>query len=303
MATHTNGQTNGHSNGQAKRAVRIAGASGGFSDRQRAIASVAKLDIDVIVGDWLSECTMSLHGVEKQQREQLKAEGKWDEIKNDAGLYDPTFMENLSPALKDIATKGIKVAVNAGASDTDKLAKIVEEEVKRQDLDLKVAYVEGDEVTATLKKMVKEGEPFPSLMTGKPLKDWGYEPLSAQCYLGGAGIAEALNAGADIVICGRVSDAAPSVGAGMWWHGWNRQKDFDQIAGSLVCGHLIECAAYVCGGMFAAVFKGASTEHPQAITVASNRSWEDARILDIQSRSWRRTAHAPSPRSQIPEER
>jgi hypothetical protein len=36
----------------------------------------------------------------------------------------------------------------------------------------------------------------------------------------------------------------------MYWHGWDRHKDFDQIAGSLICGHLIECAAYVTGGYF-----------------------------------------------------
>lgn len=70
-----------------------------------------------------------------------------------------------------------------------------------------------------------------------------------RCYLGGAGIAEALRNGADIVICGRVADAAPTVGASMWWHGWQRD-DFDEIAGSLIAGHLIECAAYVCGGYF-----------------------------------------------------
>jgi hypothetical protein len=84
-------------------------------------------------------------------------------------------------------------------------------------------------------------------MTGEALKDWSYTPIYAQCYLGGAGIAEALQQGADIVICGRVADAAPAVGAGMYWHGWDRQKAWDQIAGSLICGHLIEYAAYVCG--------------------------------------------------------
>ena len=73
---------------------------------------------------------------------------------------------------------------------------------------------------------------------------------SFRCYLGGAGIAEALRQGADIVICGRVADAAPTIGASMWWHGWNRDKDFDQVAGSLIAGHLIECSSYVCGGYY-----------------------------------------------------
>ncbi|KAH8680030.1 hypothetical protein BGZ60DRAFT_445451 [Tricladium varicosporioides] len=230
-----------------KRAVRIAGASGGFSDRQRAISSLAKLDVDVIIGDWLSECTMTLHGAQKVDNESLRAQGKL--MEEPMGLFDPTFLDNLGPALPDISRKGIKVAVNAGACDTALLAQQVTDEVKRQGMNLKVAYVEGDEVTDAVNRLIKHGEEFPSLMTGEPLKKWGYTPIYAQCYLGGAGIAEALRNGADIVICGRVADAAPTVGAAMWWHDWKRD-DFDQIAGSLICGHLIECAAYVCGGYF-----------------------------------------------------
>lgn len=206
-----NGATNGESQSNGtKRPVRIAGASGGFSDRQRAISSLAALDVDVIVGDWLSECTMTLHGAQKVDNEKLRIEGKL--LEEPAGLFDPTFIENLSPALPDIARKGIKVAVNAGACDTQLLARTVEEEVKRQGFDLKVAYVEGDEVTDAVNKLIKQGEKFPSLMTGENLEDWGYTPIYAQCYLGGAGIAEALRNGADIVVCGRVADAAPAVG-------------------------------------------------------------------------------------------
>ncbi|CAK7231960.1 hypothetical protein SCUCBS95973_008100 [Sporothrix curviconia] len=231
-----------------KRPLRTAGASGGFSDRQRAIRDLAALNIDVIVGDWLSECTMTLHGAQKVDNERLRAEGKL--LEEPVGLFDPTFMENLSPALPDIARKGIKVAVNAGASDTQLLARQVQAEINRQGLGLKVAYVEGDEVTDTVNRLIKADEPFPSLMTGEPLSDWGYTLLYAQCYMGGAGIAQALREGSAIVICGCVADAAPSVGTGMWWHGWDRGTDFDEIAGSLVCGHLIECAAYVTGGYF-----------------------------------------------------
>ncbi|OIW26245.1 DUF1446-domain-containing protein [Coniochaeta ligniaria NRRL 30616] len=233
----------------AKRGIRIAGCSGGFSDRQRAIGDIAKnCDVDCIIGDWLSECTMTLHGAEKVQNEKLKVEGKLS--KEVAGLFDPTFMENLIPALPHMQSKKIKLAVNAGASDTELLAKLVEEEVKRQGLDLKVGWINGDEVTDTVKRLYGEGEEFVSLMTGKPLKDWGYDILCAQCYLGGAGIAEALRQGCDIVIAGRVADAAPTIGAAMWWHGWDRETDLDQIAGSLVTGHLIECSAYVCGGYY-----------------------------------------------------
>jgi hypothetical protein len=186
MSWPSNGHGNGHantdadqaSNGSPKRAVRIAGASGGFSDRQRAISSLAKLDIDCIVGDWLSECTMTLHGAQKTDNERLRAEGKL--LEEPVGLFDPTFIDNLSPALPDIARKGIKVAVNAGACDTELLAVQVQEEVKKLGLDLKVAYVEGDEVTDAVNKLIKQGEKFQSLTTGEELKDWGYTPIYAQ---------------------------------------------------------------------------------------------------------------------------
>jgi hypothetical protein len=173
-----NGRNNEHTNGTHKRPVRIAGASGGFSDRQRAISSLCKLDIDFVVGDWLSECTMTLHGAQKIVNERLRAEGKL--MEEPVGLFDPTFMDNLGPALSDIAKKGIKVAVNAGASDTQLLASMVQKEVKKQGLDLKVAYVDGDEVTDTVNGLIKQGEKFTSLMTGEDLKDWGYTPIYAQ---------------------------------------------------------------------------------------------------------------------------
>lgn len=162
-----------------KRAIRIAGSSGGFSDRQRAIGDLAKnCDIDCIIGDWLSECTMTLHGAQKIENDRLRAEGKLAD--NVAGLFDPTFMENLAPALPHMQAKNIKLAVNAGASDTEMLAKIVQDEVKKQGLDLKVGWVSGDEVTETVKRLYANGEEFVSLMTGKKLKEWGHDIICAQ---------------------------------------------------------------------------------------------------------------------------
>ncbi|EON67605.1 hypothetical protein W97_06973 [Coniosporium apollinis CBS 100218] len=239
----THDAANGHTNGDSKRAIRIAGASGGFSDRQRAFASLAACDVDCIIGDWMSECTMTLHGAEKVSNQK-------NNVMDAAGLYDPTFMENLRPALATIQEKGIKIAVNAGASDTEKLAKLVEKTIKDEGLDLKVGWVGGDEVTDVVNRLLKQGEKFENICTGGTFDQWGFDPICAQCYLGGAGVAECLRNGADIVICGRVADAAPVIGAAMWWHGWDREKDLDSIAGALIAGHLLECSAYVCGGYY-----------------------------------------------------
>lgn len=73
--------------------------------------------------------------------------------------------------------------------------------------------------------------------------------MYAQCYLGGLGIAAAFAEGADIVLCGRVSDASPVIGAACWYHGWDR-NDLNRLANAFIAGHLIECSNYVCGGNF-----------------------------------------------------
>ena len=203
-----------------RRPVRIAGASGGFSDRVHAISRLAKNeDVDVIVGDWLSEMTMTIHGSGKQKTvKELKTKSQqFEELTLEQQLQSAMFAENFMdcflPAIDDLATRGIKLAVNAGASDTEVLAKLVQSKVKERGHDLKVAWIEGDEQTDNIRRLIKEGETFESLMHGRKIQDWEQEILCAQCYLGGLGIAEALKQGADIVIAGRVADAAPTIGA------------------------------------------------------------------------------------------
>jgi len=172
-----NGHTNGHTNGSAKPPLRIAGSSGGFTDRQRAIHSLALCDVDVIVGDWMSECTMSWHGAAKSA---ILSKGDSDSSR--PGLFDPSFMANVTPALPIRAEKGIKLAVNAGASDTEMLARTVEEKIKELGLEgkLKVAWIRGDEVLDVVNRMLKQGEKFENICFGGELKDWGFEPVAAQ---------------------------------------------------------------------------------------------------------------------------
>ena len=203
-----------------RRPVRIAGASGGFSDRVHAISRLAKNeDVDVIVGDWLSEMTMTIHGSGKQRTvKDLKNKSQaFDELTFEQQLQSAMFAENFmdcfEPAIDDLANRGIKLAVNAGASDTEVLAKLVQQKVRERGYDLKVAWIEGDEQTDNVRRLIKEGETFESLMHGRKIQDWEQDIICAQCYLGGLGIAEALRQGADIVIAGRVADAAPIVGA------------------------------------------------------------------------------------------
>ena len=63
-------------------------------------------------------------------------------------------------------------------------------------------------------------------------------------------LANAAKAGADIVVCGRVADASPTVGAAMWWHGWTREDNIQEVASALMVGHVIECSTYATGGYY-----------------------------------------------------
>ncbi|KAF2679247.1 DUF1446-domain-containing protein [Lentithecium fluviatile CBS 122367] len=192
--------------------------------------------VDVLVGDWMSEFNMTA-------RAGSKVNGQLD-------AYEPTFLEALEPSLPAISKYRIKVAVNAGASDTQKLHEVVTEMVKSKGMDLSVAWISGDEVLPQLVEAQKKGEsPFKNICTGEKLDDWQFEPIFAQAYLGGLGIARAFEKGADIVICGRVSDASPVIGAAYWWHKWQR-SELDKLANAFVAGHLSECSSYSTGGNY-----------------------------------------------------
>ena len=90
---------------------------------------------------------------------------------------------------------------------------------------------------------------MPHLTTGAPLSSWPHDPLTANAYLGGFGIARALAEGADIVITGRVTDASLVVGPAAWWWGWS-PDDHDALAGAVCAGHVIECGPQATGGNF-----------------------------------------------------
>lgn len=216
--------------GQPRRPARIMNISGSPVDRRDAMAKAANSDeaIDFLVGDWMSELNMP-----------ARAYSVSTEAEEAVG-YEPSFLEALEPSLAALAEKGIKVAANAGCVATRALFDKVVEMIAAHGLrnSLQVAWVEGDIVTST----IREADPatLTSVCTGGKLSDWPFEPLFAQCYLGGWPIVKAFEAGADIVLCGRCADASPIVAAAAWWHGWQREE-FDYLARALIAGHLIEC--------------------------------------------------------------
>lgn len=241
-------------NGKAKRAIRIGGASGGFTDRVRAISRLAAdRSVDAIVGDWLSENVMTGYGAGKERRRQLEKERGspltfQEKVQN--ANYASTFLQCFEPAIPLLKKNGAKLVVNAGANDTELLAEVVKKMCgEKAGWEANVAWIEGDEVTDQFRELASQGHEFTNLCDGRTLQEWGFEPLCAQAYLGSLGISEALKQGADIVICGRVSDAAPTIGLSAWWHRWE-SGDWDRLAGALVAGHLIECSAFITGGYY-----------------------------------------------------
>ncbi|KAJ0415193.1 hypothetical protein BJY00DRAFT_305055 [Aspergillus carlsbadensis] len=228
-------------------------ASGSASDRRHAIAEFARNysqdPVDVIIADFMSEANMVVAAGRRVDSEIARARSNTDAADLLPG-YEPSFLLALQPALEDLAKYRIKLAVNAGNTDTEGLYKVVTQMVRAKGLDLKVAWVSGDEVLSTVQSALATGKStFKNIYNNEELTSWSSEPIFAQCYLGGLGIAAALAEGADIVLCGRVSDASPIIGAAYWYHQWERHN-LDQLANAFVAGHLIECSNYVCGGNF-----------------------------------------------------
>lgn len=137
--------------------ARIASASGSAADRRHGFADLARdEDIQYIVGDWMSEYNMAIRGGAKADNPTNSSE------------FEPTFLEAVGPALQYLDAKRIKIAVNAGASDTKKLHDTIVDMISERGLKLKVAWIEGDEVIDVVQKGLKSGEGFKNLTTGKP---------------------------------------------------------------------------------------------------------------------------------------
>ena len=113
----------------------------------------------------------------------------------------------------------------------------------------KIAFIEGDNLMGRLEELQEKGETFTHMDKGIALKDAKAQIISANAYLGSWGIVEALNKGADIVVGGRLADAAVVMGPAAWKFGW-KKDDWDKMAGAATAGHIIECGAQATGGNY-----------------------------------------------------
>ncbi|MEU8745434.1 acyclic terpene utilization AtuA family protein [Streptomyces parvulus] len=194
--------------------LRVGNASGFYGDRFDAMREMlTDGPLDVLTGDYLAELTMLILG-----RDRLKDPG--------AG-YARTFLRQLEECLGLAHDRGVRIVGNAGGLNPAGLADAVRALADRLGIPVRVAHVEGDDLTAA----------HPGA-------------LAAHAYLGGFGIAECLRAGADVVVTGRVTDAALVTGPAAAHFGW-APAEYDRLAGAVVAGHLLECGAQTTGGNYA----------------------------------------------------
>ncbi|MEV7504319.1 acyclic terpene utilization AtuA family protein [Streptomyces sp. NPDC093018] len=194
--------------------LRIGNFSGFYGDRFDALREMLTGgELDVLTGDYLAELTMLILA-----RDRLKDPG--------AG-YARTFLRQLEDALGLVRERGVRIVTNAGGLNPAGLATHIRELADRLGIPLCVAHVEGDDLTSA----------HPGA-------------LAAHAYLGGFGIAACLRAGADIVVTGRVTDAALVTGPAAAHFGWE-PGEFDKLAGAVVAGHVLECGTQATGGNYA----------------------------------------------------
>ncbi|MFF5895384.1 acyclic terpene utilization AtuA family protein [Streptomyces argenteolus] len=195
------------------RPLRIGNASGFYGDRFDALRDMLTGGpLDVLTGDYLAELTMLILGRSR--------------LKDPRRGYASTFLRQLEESLGLAHERGVKIVTNAGGLNPAGLAGAVRELAERTGVPVRVAHVEGD------------SRPVPE----------GY--LTANAYLGGAGIAACLRAGADIVVTGRVTDAALVTGPAAAHFGWAPDAH-DALAGAVVAGHVLECGTQATGGNYA----------------------------------------------------
>ncbi len=199
--------------------LRIGNCSGFYGDRASAMRDMLTGgDLDVLTGDYLAELTMLILARDRARDESLG--------------YAKTFLRQLEDCLGLALERGVALVANAGGLNPAGLAGAVRELAARIGIEVRVAHVEGDDLRA------RAGD----LGLG--------EPLAANAYLGAFGIAACLQAGADVVVTGRVTDASLVVGPAIAHFGWTA-AELDALAGAVVAGHVVECGPQATGGNYA----------------------------------------------------
>jgi len=203
---------------QDRRSVRIGNCSGFYGDRLSAMREMLEGgELDYLTGDYLAELTMLILGK--------------DQLRDPSLGYARTFLTQVTDTMGLALDRGVRIVANAGGLNPAGLAAKLQEVADAQGLAPRIAWVDGDNLAPRAAE----------LGLGNA--------LTANAYLGAFGIARALDEGADIVVTGRVTDASVVVGPAIAHHGWSRTS-YDELAGAVVAGHIIECGTQATGGNF-----------------------------------------------------
>jgi hypothetical protein len=181
--------------------------------------------------------------------------------KNPALGYVPTFLKQIAPVLSEIVGRDIRVVVSAGGLNPSGLADAMRALATKVGVTCTVAVVAGDDLSGRIDELRQANDGFRSTESGAPLPAEAGFVHTANAYLGAWGIVRALQEGARIVLCSRVTDASLVVGAAAFWHGWARD-DWDRLAGAVAAGHVIECGPQATGGNFSSFREIADLSRP-----------------------------------------
>lgn len=210
--------------------IRVANGQGFWGDWLEAPARLVEQGpIDYLTLDYLAEVTMAVLEKQRQRNPNLGYAADF-----------PPLMERLAPELK---RKKIRVVTNAGGLAPAACAR----EVLRRAPGLKLAIVRGDDVTKRIGDFLAKGHPLNNIDTGEPIGTIRDRILSANAYLGAFPLADALAAGADVVISGRCADSALVLAPCIHTFGWSADA-WDLLAAGATAGHIVECGAQTTGG-------------------------------------------------------
>jgi hypothetical protein len=210
--------------------VRIGYHAAFWGDSDQGVQQLVELpDLDYLASDYLAEVTMALLA---RRRDSEPGTG-----------FVPDGVKAIGSVLEAVAQRGIRVVTNAGGLDPGAAAKVLRDLVHDRGLSLKVISVHGDDLLAH--RADHFGPDTRDTFTGEVLPD---HPSTLNAYLGARPIAQALGAGADIVVTGRCVDSAVVLGPLIYEFGWDA-TDFDRLSAGSLVGHILECGPQCAGGL------------------------------------------------------